>query len=34
MDKFDTFAPDNAENYVLKQHKQQKLRVLYRLPTV
>ena len=31
MDKFDTFAPDKAEKYVLEQ---QKLRVLYRLPTV
>lgn len=34
MDKFDTFAPDKAEKYVLKQHEQQKLGVLYRLPTV
>lgn len=34
MDKFDTFAPKNAENHVLKQHKQQKLRFLYRLPAL
>ena len=30
IDKFDTFAPDIAENYVLQQHEQQKLRILYR----
>lgn len=33
-DKFDTFAPDNAEKYVLEQHEQQKLGFLYRLPTL
>lgn len=34
MDKFDTFAPDNAEKYVLQQHEQQKLRILYWLPAL
>jgi hypothetical protein len=34
IDKFDTFAPDIAENYVLQQHEQQKLRILYRLPAL